>query len=67
MERPDFFHRTAQENVNLLFNMIQACRTDLSIMRFNPKYGCKPDEELIKCAEALAREAKKWMEESKIK
>lgn len=44
--------------------MIQACRTDLSIMRFNPKYGCKPDKELIKCAEALAREAKEWMSEN---
>lgn len=64
MERPDFFHRTAQENVNLLFNMIQACITDLSIMRFNSCYNCKPDKELIKCAEALAREAKEWMNES---
>lgn len=64
MERPDFYHRSAQENVNLLFNMIQACRTDLSIMRFNSCYNCKPDKELIKCAEALAREAKEWMNES---
>lgn len=64
MERPDFFHRTAQENINLLFNMIQACITDLSIMRFNSCYNCKPDKELIKCAEALAREAKEWMNES---
>lgn len=64
MERPDFYHRSAQENVNLLFNMIQACITDLSIMRFNSCYNCKPDKELIKCAEALAREAKEWMNES---
>ena len=63
MERPDFFHKTAQENVNLLFNMIQACRTDLLIMRFNPEYSCNPDRELIKCAEALAMEAKQWMTE----
>lgn len=43
--------------------MIQACRTDLSSMRFNSSYNCKPDKELIKCAEALALEAQKWMEE----
>ena len=63
MERPNFFHRTARENVNLLFNMIQACRNDLSAMRFNPSYNCKPDEELVKCAEALAIEARQWITE----
>lgn len=60
MERVDVFHRTPEENVNILFNMIQACRTDLTILKYNSK--TKPllekDDELIKCAEALAREIK---------
>lgn len=58
MQRIDIFHKTPEENVNTLFNMIQACRTDLSILKYNLK--TKPllekDKELIKAAEALARE-----------
>jgi hypothetical protein len=60
MQRIDIFHKTPEENVNTLFNRIQACRTDLSILKYNLK--TKPllekDTELIKCAEALVREIK---------
>ena len=58
MQRVDIFHRTPEENVNILFNMIQACRTDLSIMKYNLKTKelLEKDRELIKCAEALAKE-----------
>ena len=58
MQRVDMFHKTPEENVNILFNMIQACRVDLSLLKYNLK--TKPilekDRELIKCAEALAKE-----------
>ena len=38
MQRIDVFHKTPRENVNILFNMIQACRTDFTILKYNPEY-----------------------------
>ena len=55
--RPDFHHDTPDVCVNKLFNMVQACRTDASIMRGRSEcYKIDPD--LIKAAEALAHELK---------
>ena len=58
MQRIDVFHKTPRENVNILFNMIQACRTDFTILKYNPEYKelLEKDIELKKVAEALARE-----------
>ena len=60
IQRIDSFHKTPEENVNILFNMIQACRTDLSILKYqnNTRPLLEKDKELIKVAEALAREIK---------
>ena len=60
VQRVDIFHKTPQENVNILFNMVQACRTDLTILKYNLKTKSllEKDDELIKIAEALAREIK---------
>lgn len=55
--RPDFSHDTPGVCVNKLFNMVQACRVDASIMR-GRKEGYKIDSDLIKAAEALVRELK---------
>ena len=59
MERPNYYHNKPEVNINLLFNMIQACRTELSIMRHNPLYQDTKDTDLVNCAIALASEAKK--------
>ncbi len=56
-DRPDFFHETPTACVTKLFNMIQACRVDASIMR-GRKETYKIDFELIKVAEALVSELK---------
>ena len=58
MQRPDYFHNKPEVNINLLFNMIQACRVELSIMRYNPQYQNTKDTELVNSAIALAKEAK---------
>ena len=50
-DRPNFPHDAASICVNKLFNMIQACRTDASIMR-GQKEKYKIDSDLIKVAEA---------------
>ena len=60
MERIDAFHKTPEENIIILYNMIQSCRTDLSILKY--RNDCRPllekDTELHKIVEALAREMK---------
>jgi hypothetical protein len=56
-DRPNFPHDAASICVNKLFNMIQACRTDASIMR-GQKEKYKIDSDLIKVAEALVQELK---------
>ena len=58
MQRPDYFHNTPEVNINLLFNMIQACRVELSIMQYDSKYKDMKDTELVNSAIALANEAK---------
>lgn len=55
--RPDFSHDYPSVCVNKLFNMVQACRVDASIMR-GRKEDYKIDSDLIKIAEALVRELK---------
>lgn len=59
MERPDYFHKPPEVNINILFNMVQKCRTEVSVMRGRSEYKGKKDMELVKSAEALAREIKK--------
>lgn len=58
MQRVDIFHQTPRENINILFNMIQKCRTDLSIMKYRHEYEqlLKADKELLKVAKALVKE-----------
>ena len=56
MERPDYNHHTVQENINLLFNMIQSCRTEVAIIKYRQEYKNIKDNELVKVAEALAEE-----------
>ena len=56
MKRPDYFHNSTQTNINLLFNMIQACRTELTIMRGREEYRGTNDTEIIQVAEALSKE-----------
>ena len=58
MERPDFNHQSPDVNINILFNMVQKCRVDVSIMRGRSEYKGKKDAELVKSAEALAREVR---------
>lgn len=58
MDRPDYFHNKPEVNINLLFNMIQSCRTELSIMKYKPEYKDHKDTELVNSAIALAQEAK---------
>ena len=61
LERPDYNHKTPQENVNILFNMIQKCRVELAIMRGRNEYEDIVDTELVKVAEAVAREAEQTL------
>ena len=58
--RIDVFHKTPEENINLLFNMIQACRTDLTILKYRDDIRplLAKDKGLIEAAEALVRELK---------
>ena len=58
MDRPDYFHNKPEVNINLLFNMIQACRVELSIMKYKSEYKDTKDTELVSSAVALANEAK---------
>lgn len=56
-DRPNFWHDSPDVCVNKLFDMIQTCRVDASIMRKRyEKYeiGC----DLIREAETLVRELK---------
>lgn len=55
--RPDFSHDAPGVCVNKLFNMVQACRVDSSIMR-GRKEDYKIDSDLVKAAEALVQELK---------
>lgn len=61
MQRINTFHKSPRENINIFFNMVQACRTDLEIMRYKPEYQERlaNDTELHKVVEALAREMKR--------
>lgn len=59
MNRPDYHHNTPEVNINILFNMIQACRTELSIMYCRSGYQDVKDTELVDSAIALANEAKR--------
>ena len=52
-ERPDYDHKTPQENINLLFNMVQKCRVELDIMKYRHEYQNKIDSDLVKVAESL--------------
>ena len=52
-ERQDYDHRTPQENINLLFNMVQKCRVELDIMKYRSEYQNKVDSDLVKAAESL--------------
>ena len=58
MQRPDYFHNEPEVNINLLFNMIQACRTELDIMYCRSGYQNVKDTELVNAAIALANKAK---------
>lgn len=58
MERPDYSHKSPEENINILFNMVQKCRVDVTIMRGRKEYKGKKDADLVKSAEALAREVR---------
>lgn len=52
-ERPDYHHKTPRENINLLFNMIQDCNTEATIMRLRSEYHNKVDSDIVKAAESL--------------
>ena len=56
MKRPDYNFNTPQTNINILFNMIQACRVELAIMKYKPEYQHTLDSEIIQSAEALSKE-----------
>lgn len=57
VDRVDPWHHSPEKNLNILFNMIQKCRTDASIIRFDINKFCNLyDNELVKAAEALAQE-----------
>ena len=60
MQRINTFHKSPRENINIFFNMVQACRTDLEIMRYKSEYQelLAKDTELHKIVEGLAREMK---------
>jgi hypothetical protein len=60
IERPDFIHDAPSACVDKLFNMVQACRTDACIMR-GRKEEYKIDSDLVKVAEALARELREMV------
>ena len=56
LKRPDYNHNLPQTNINILFNMIQACRTEVTIMRGRKEYQNTIDTEIIQSADALAKE-----------
>lgn len=57
-ERPDYFHDSPEVCVNKLFNMIQKCRTEISIMQAKPEFNSIKDSDIIKCADALAKDVR---------
>jgi len=61
MDRPNFGHDTPEICMNKLFNMVQKCRVDLEIMRNRSEFNGITDSELVKCAEALAKEARETL------
>lgn len=57
LDRPNFYRDSPSECVCKLFNIIQSCRVDVTIMMGRPE-EYKIDSDTIKIAEALVRELK---------
>ena len=53
LDRPNFYRDSPSECVCKLFNIIQSCRVDVTIMMGRPE-----ESDTIKIAEALVRELK---------
>lgn len=56
MDRPDYFHDKPYTYIAKIFNMVQACRNDLSIIETKKEYVAEIDVEFVKVVDALHRE-----------
>ena len=56
MDRPEYFHDKPYTYIAKLFNMVQACRTDLSIIQTKKEYVAEIDSDFVGIVDALHRE-----------
>lgn len=59
MDRPDYFHDKPYTYIAKVFNMIQACRTDLSIIETKKEYVAEIDSDFVGIVDALHRDVHK--------
>ena len=55
LERPDYFHDSPKVCTNKLFNMIQRCRVEVSIMQSKAEFNDITDMDLVKVTNDLAK------------